>query len=230
MPLRFLLVSSLTAATLLGASLDAQSASRSSFGLLFGGNSATFANVDESQGDGLDGSQVKRRTGFQVGVYLNRALSPRVSLQPELHYVQRGAGFDLNGSGSNASAIVNLTYVEVPLLFRVDLGDTNGWRPFLTAGPTAALRIGCDGTTTISGTKLTVQCDDFGDGSEEEGGFAKTDFGASVGAGIAGKLGGFPAFAQVRYGRGFVSVIKDVPSGESGPKTEMISLLFGIGR
>ena len=230
MQMRSLLVPSLAALTLAGTTLGAQAASHSSFGLLLGGNSSTFANVDASQDALLSGATVKRRTGFQVGAYLNRSLSSRFSIQPELHYIQRGAAFGATNSGSNADIVINLTYVEIPVLLRVDLGDKDGWRPFLTAGPTAALRIGCDGTTTFGGTELTVKCDDFGDAGEEDGGIAKSDFGASLGAGIAGKLGRFPAFAQLRFQRGLVSLFKDVPSGEDAPKTSMLSLVFGIGR
>jgi hypothetical protein len=228
---RYRILQSLVTVALVASVANAQSSPRPTFGVLIGGTSATFTNVDETSDDLLGGnSTITRRNGFLVGAYVNRALSGRFSVQPEVHYTQRGSRFSLSGVGSTPSTdiTINLTYLEVPLLFRVDLGSSPRWRPFLTAGPTAALRIGCDGDSKVGGTSLTVQCKDFGDDGEDV--FEKTDFGASLGAGVAGKIGSSSVFAQLRYGLGLSSVIKDAPSGEDAPKNSVFSLVFGIGR
>ena len=211
-----------------GSTLSAQ---RTSFGVLVGGVAAKVTDVDVGSADLFNGlSTVENRYGFQAGVYVNRTFGTMWSLQPELHYIQKGTVFDVSATPVSGSLSIDLAYVEVPVLLRADLG-TAAWRPFITAGPTIAMRIGCKGTLESGSSTLSVDCDEFEDNGTKRDPFETTDFGVNVGAGITGKMGGRSALVQLRYGRGLTSIITDASSSTAAksPKNSVISLVFGFG-
>lgn len=231
MHIRQSLFRSLVAIPLIVGVLSAQSAPRTSFGILVGGTAAKLSDVDVGAADLFNGlSTIKYRYGFQVGAYVNRSFNSMFSLQPELHYVQKGTKLEIGGT-SPGSLTIDLSYVEVPVLLRADFGSAS-WRPFVTAGPTFSFRVGCKATAKTSGATLSVDCKEFDDDGTIADPFETTDFGATVGAGLVGSLGGQRALVQLRYGRGFKTVIKDVAaSGGStqAPKNAVLSLVFGFG-
>ena len=229
---RMLLARTALTLTLSGASVSAVSAQSTSFGVLLGGVAAKVTEVDVSSADFFNGaSTIKNRMGFQAGVYVNRAFNKTFSIQPELHYIQKGTVFDIGGTNAADKLTIDLTYAEVPVLLRADFGSS-AWRPFVTAGPTFAMRIGCTGSIEASGSSLSVDCEEFEDNGVKKDPFEKMDIGANVGAGIAGTLGGNKVLMQLRYGRGLTSIITDdaAASAAKTPKNSVISLVFGIGR
>lgn len=232
MSIRTTLVRSAVALTMAAGALPAQAAHRTSFGVLLGGAAAKLANVDVESADLFNGlSTIKNRYGFQAGVYMNRSLGTVWSVQPEVHYVQKGTRLDVGGSSPVGSLAIDLAYVEVPLLVRADLGKAP-WHPFLTAGPTLALRVGCDATLKSGISSLSVECKELDDNGTKRDPFETTDIGASIGAGFAGRLGGRRVLMQLRYGRGFTTVVKDDGSStgtKQSPKNSVISLVLGLG-
>ncbi len=95
------------------------------------------------------------------------------------------------------------------------------------------MRVACRGTLESSGSSLSVDCEEFDDNGTTSDPFKNTDIGASVGAGIAGSLGGSKVLMQLRYGRGFKTVVKDDESStgtKQSPKNSVISLVFGFGK
>lgn len=100
------------------------------------------------------------RTGFAAGLSLplGRGI---LALQPEGLYVERGWEGTAEGK---------LTYIEVPLLLRVNI-PTPGIAPFAVAGPSASFRLSCTsgGADCPSDTR-------------------STDYGVNLGAGV--RLGG----------------------------------------
>ena len=228
---RVLLCSTIAIALGAGA-VSAQGAGRTTFGVLVGGTAAKVTDIDVTSADLFSGlSTVKNRYGYQAGVYVNRSFSKFLSLQPEVHYIQKGTVFDVGGTSSLGAVTIDLTYVEVPLLLRADLGSSP-WHPFITAGPTVAMRVGCKGHVESSGSNLSVDCKNFDDNGTAADPFETTDFGGSVGAGLVGSVGGSKVLMQLRYGRGFKTVVTDDGSsgGTLAPKNSVISLVLGIGR
>jgi len=223
-------------ALLISASLSTRPLSaQTTFGLLFGGNSARFAGLDLSSGDVFNGtSSIKSRLGVQAGVYVNKRLSPTWSLQPEVHYTQKGTTLAFGGSQQVDGELgFKFAYAEVPLLLRADFG-TGTWRPFVTVGPTLALRLSCNAEATAEDFSVQVDCDEFEDESEtSQDPFTTSDIGGSVGIGFAGRMTGRAATIQVRYGRSLVGLLTDAASNASDtqkPKHSVISVVFGLGR
>jgi hypothetical protein len=207
----------------------------SRYGVLAG---ASVASISDLDGDfaGELGTQVssKSRVGAQAAFFARLPLKGALSLQPELHYIQKGGKLEVTSSelGSETGELgVRFGYLEVPVLLRLDLGS-GGWRPFLTAGPTIALRTSCKVSLGVSNANFSTDCDsgdlDEESGSESEDPFTKTDVGASAGAGLAGSLMGRSVFVQLRYNQGLTSVANDAPSSIK-PKNRGFSVIVGLG-
>lgn len=219
-----LLAAALVTATLAAARADAQPVR---FGAYLGATSATISEEEGSPFNDIEEAPLdkKRRLGLQVGLWLNKPLNATFSLQPELHYTQKGLRYagsvPLDGeSAIDAELSLDLAYLEVPVLLRADLGQAGGRaRPFLLAGPVLAYQMSCE---------IGVDFDEFGgsDDCDAEGDaeINKLDVGATVGGGLAFKLGTREATAGLRYTHGFRSISKE----QSGITNQNVSLLFGI--
>lgn len=214
----------------------AQTRTRPQFGALLGASLATISDADFAGEAGFEGgtAEAKRRIGFQIGAYLTHPLSAKVSLQPELHYIQKGTKAqatvtDIEGVGPlRGEVALRFAHLEVPLLLRVDM-DGQTLRPFLVAGPSVAYRVSCTIQVSFEGLSLGTACgEDDGDPETTDDPFKKYDVGGIVGLGVAGTAAGRSVSAQVRYSRGLVSIARESLDGVS-PKNTGISILFGIG-
>lgn len=225
----------LTALSLLAVgSAEAQSPARPQFGALVGASLSSVTDTDFAGLDGDVGAELKskRRVGFQLGAYLTQPLSGALSVQPEVHYIQKGVKLDFASTDPefpiDGALTIKLAYLEVPLLLRYDVGQGTGLRPFFVAGPSLAYRIACQVGIESSEFDADQDCDaDDGDSTTEDDQVKKFDAGGIVGAGVRGMFGSRTISAQVRYSRGFVTIAKD--AGEASPRNTGISVLFGIG-
>ncbi|MES2522700.1 MAG: porin family protein [Gemmatimonadota bacterium] len=187
---------------------------------------------------GCASATTSNRIGLQLGGFLQIPISGMWSFQPELHFIQKGGKTNVSISGDEfgdpftADLDLSLAYLEVPALLRLDLGSRR-LRPFFVAGPSVALRVGCDVGVSVDGLgSVSTACDEGEpftgeDGATVDDPIKKFDVGGIIGAGVSGLFGGRTLSAQVRYARGFVNVLKD--SGESASRNTGVSILFGVG-
>ncbi len=193
-------------------------------------------------------SSSNRRTGAQFGAYLTWPLRSGWPLQPVLHFVQKGVRIDeriatfvflpndgvLPGEPFDATFGVNLSYLEVPLLVRLDAAATRRWRPFAVLGPSFAYRTDCRQTVLSSGRGDETDCDEErnnflrpelpGNGDF----FRKTDFGGVIGDGITTAASGRDLSVQLRYSQSLLSIARDDTDSVS-PRNSGILLLVGVG-
>lgn len=129
------------------------------------------ANITYEEGGVSDDDSFASRTGFAVGLGLQRWLSPNLSFAPEALYAIKGT------KDPESDANIKLSYVELPLLLRYRL-STGEAAPFITAGPTVSFQMSCD---LSDGEDESESCDDaFG----EDESYDSMDFGVMVGAGV----------------------------------------------
>ncbi len=218
---------------LVAGSAGAQSPVRPQFGALIG---ASLSSITDTKLAGLDelGSGIKsrRRVGFQIGAYLTHPLFGAVSVQPELHYIQKGVKLDFDSNDPSfpisGAILLKLAYLEVPVLLRYDVGQGTGVHPFFVAGPSFAYRLACQVGIESPELSADQDCDaDDGDSTTNDDRLKQFDAGGIVGAGVQGSLAGRTLSAQVRYARGFVTIAKE-PS-DASPRNTGISVIFGIG-
>jgi hypothetical protein len=202
--------------------------------------SSRFSDFDPGViGEDSPGSlSPSRRTGYQAGVQVTVPLNARIGLQPELHLVQKGASFGLDtgqGGGDffgDVKLNIKLTYLEVPLLLRADLGrEESAWRPFVVAGPSMAFRTGCTVGFSTTGFNADLGCDELGDeesGTTTPDPIETFDAGGLVGAGIATTIRGKPIALQLRYTRGLTTLTSASTPGVA-PKNATIAVLVSLG-
>ena len=161
--------------------------------------------------DNVDDENLK--PGFSVGIYYESKLSELISIQPEINYALKGSQITYNnaffGSGTYR---YNFSYVEVPVLANIHLGDAL----YLSAGPYVGALISVkvkdidsDGTTN-SVTQLDR--DDFN----------TFDYGLAAGAGFKFSGGSF----GIRYNYGLAEVDSGDEAVDNGRNS---ALQFFIG-
>lgn len=208
----------------------------SRYGVLAGASINTITDLDRGLVGDLAGQlSTRSRIGGQAALYARIPLKGALSLQPELHYTQKGGKVEVSTMPQEFEAIdfgLKIGYVEIPVLARLDFGSGT-WRPFITAGPTIALRTMCKFTAGSGSTSISTSCDgeDFGEVEDSElsdDPVRKMDAGASVGAGLAGSLMGRSMFVQLRYNQGLTSIAKDAPSSVT-PRNRGFAMVVGLG-
>ena len=130
---------------------------------------ATFAKINFENDDAYT-----YQTDFVAGIYGQIPVSDYVTIQPELLYARKGASFD-DVQGQSVDAKLNLDYVEVPVLFKVNLPVENTFFPNLFAGPYASYAL------TRSYTGDDADALESLSGNPEDL-FKQTDYGVALGA------------------------------------------------
>lgn len=153
---------SLTITILLMSALTVH-AQKSSIGIQAG---ATYSTVTFS--DGGDTESQKYKTGFTLGVTMDKAIGKKLYLQPALNFVQKGMKSKYSESGK-----ATLNYVELPFNFVYRAKKESGF--FIGAGP--SLGIGINGTSWYENEKDKI---DFGG----EGNPDRFEIGANAVAGF----------------------------------------------
>jgi len=185
--------STLAGLALAATALTATSAAaqqRTQAGFLGGGAFTTLT--------GVDSFSVRSSTGFGGGFYVAIPVAKSLMVEPEILYVNKGAGVE------NTGIALNLNYVEIPVLLRYAFTQDGG--PFAYVGPYIGLVVKCN---TVVDT-LAVPCAD--DDIQ-----ASTDFGGTIGVGYRKDAWG----VDIRYDYGFTDAIKD----EKGKNSALMVLL-----
>lgn len=160
-----------------------------SFGVKAGLNVATL------QGDFPEGD-LNPRLGLNAGVFAEYAVTPTVSLRPELLLSMRGATAQEEG----IDATFAIDYLEVPLLAHLRFPAGAGLNIGVLAGPAFGIKL--SETIRISNSEGGIGVD-----TDE---FKPLDFGAVIGA----TVGAGPYAVDLRWLQGIGNTLRDT-SGES---------------
>lgn len=140
------------------------------------------------------------RTGYMIGGFVKMNIpESNVAIQPEVYFAQKGAE---TGSGE-----IKLEYLEIPILVKVGLGNSDVVKPNLFAGPYAGINL-----NQSSGGLL-------GSGNNVE----NIDFGGVLGAGLDIEAGSSIFTIDLRYGLGLSNVFQD-----GDEKNRLFAIVAGI--
>lgn len=168
-------------------------------GVKGGINFATFTGADATYDS---------RTGFVIGGFAKFSLPDTpYSIQPEIHYSQRGAVDDGNE--------IRIDYLDVPVLLKYSFSQGGSVQPNLFAGPYASMRLSAEQEGGAGGL--------FGGSSNIESQTESVDYGALIGAGFDVEVGTSIFTVDARYGFGLADVFRN----ESG-KNRLFSVTIGI--
>jgi hypothetical protein len=161
-------------------SVNAQKTNSQTFGIKGGIN---FSNLYAK-----DAADNKMLTGFNLGLFAKLPINKTFAIQPELYYTTKGAQVTYTGEVIDGIAKFNFNYLELPLLFVVNVTDNIN----IHAGPYLAYmlngKVKNESNVNLFNFEENINTEDYN----------KFDAGIAAGAGI--DLGGVSLGARYTYG------------------------------
>ena len=184
-----------TPALLAACLLAAPAVAQPSFGVRAGLSAASLRVEGEELVSTADRSQTRAaRVGVAAGAWARLGVTPRLSVQAEASFVQKGSRFtdDIPGFRTQTND-TDLAYLEVPVLARYAAVRSPGLDAGVYAGPALGLLLSDTETITVDG----------GEPSQALEQYTTTDLGVAVGVDVArGAVG-----ADLRYTLGLADVL-----------------------
>lgn len=148
-------------------------------GIIGGYNMASFW--------GDDAEDVDSRSGFDVGGLIQVPMGDMITIQPEVHYSQRGA--------TVGDTEIALDYIHVPLLFKAGLPLAEGMDFDFLVGPSFGFNMSC-----------SMSVDDADDVDCPDDTVKGFDYGIIAGGSIAWAAGPGDILVDVRYDLGLTAI------------------------
>jgi hypothetical protein len=156
-------------------------------------------SISNLGGDDISGTD--SRTGLAVGWAFGVPAGERWSIQPEFHYWEKGASTRFFGVQTD----LDLSYLEVPVLLRVDLTQGSSFTPHVLVGPTFGINLTCTARVSAGPFSGEQDCAD-----RENFDVNALDFGVAAGFGVSADMGGWDLSADARYAIGLADVLDRV--------------------
>ena len=196
-PIAFAACTALLLAT--APALDAQT-----IGFKLGASMSKVVSEPDNDLDGL--------TAFAGGGFIRFGFG-RIGIQPELLTVTRGYDDDTFGK-------LKLEYIEIPVLLHLPLTMGSTFSPYIVAGPSLGLEVGCE----VESTLFSGDCDEeAGAGGDDDR--SSTDIGITAGGGLAFAMGPGAILLEGRYTWGMTDWANI--DGDAGSKHRWALLTVG---
>jgi len=182
-----------------------------------------------SFGEDLEGEEFGSNLGFQFGGVLEIAVSEVFSFQPELLYFQKGARnefmFEILGEEIFVESEATFNYIEVPLLAKIKLGNSEATNLFFTVGPSLGYAASASGTSKSTAGGVTTEESEDIELDEE---FNRFELSASLGAGVSIPVGSANLFVEARYLLGLSNLVADENSNDETVRNRGIGISAGF--
>jgi hypothetical protein len=153
-----------------------------SVGLRAGVNFANMANKN-SEFEGIK--------GLNIAIPVEIGVNEVFSVQPELHFIQKGAAANF----LFGIVAISTDYLEVPILGKANFGNES-FKVYAVAGPSIGFAINRSRVTTISNTTTTEKVEFDNQGEETDN---RLEIGAVIGVGTQIGVGPGAFVIDVRY-------------------------------
>lgn len=142
------------------------------------------------------------KAGLDIAAILNIGVSDLLSVQPELHFLQKGGKIEDDFFGQTVESKGTINYLEVPVHLKASFG-TETIKGFALAGPSIGFGISGKSEDCSGGDCIETDIE------FEEGGLKRTDFGLSLGAGVGFAVGSGQLSLDFRYLLGLANIADD---------------------
>ncbi len=146
---------------------------------------------------GTDSEGFKNKTGMIAGVYAKLSFSPRVAIQPEILYTQKGSR---GTEGGLLSMTFKMDYIEIPVLLRLTVPLEGQVEPFVYGGPSFAFITKAEIEFQAQGISATLNM------ANEK----SSDIVFLFGGGLELDAGAVDVFFDLRYSLGLSNPYDDV--------------------
>lgn len=171
-----------------------------------------LANVNISS-EGLSISP-DGKVGLTIAGIANIGITETFSIQPEVHFIQKGYKLEVDFLGSSSEQKLKLNYLEVPIHAKYKFSDGN-IAGYVLAGPSIGYALSGKNENCLDG-----DCDTEDLEFNDDDGFNRTEVGLSIGGGVhIGQI-----FVDLRYVLGVSNFASDDVS-----ETEIKNKGFQIG-
>jgi hypothetical protein len=178
-------------------------------GVLVGLN---VANVDFDVSDTSISVNGDSRTGFVAGLSFNMPIQEVFSVEVDALFAQKGTKFSATESGFTDTAKINLNYVDIPVLAKVNVTGSAPVGVHLLAGPSFNFKVS---------EKFDPE-----DAADADDSIETMETALVFGGGV--HVGAFRV--DLRYGIGLSNIVKDSASdGFITGKNRVFSILVGFG-
>ena len=165
---------------------------------------------------GDDVENTDARYGGCFGGFVEIPINQMVSFQPELLYAMKGATESWEVSGEDHEIAFKLSYIEIPVLFKINIPMGGNYRPCLLLGPEVAFKASSDVEYTVGGSSIESEVENI----------KSTDLGMIIGGGVGFPMANRTAMFEIRYDFGLTTI--DDSDMEADVKNTALSILFGI--
>lgn len=165
------------------------------------------------------GDEFESKTGLVFGGFANWGLSNSISLQPEVLLSAKGAKQTITEAGQKITAKINLTYLEIPLLMMVNLGNAeSSITPMAFIGPAVGFNLSAKakGEVDEGSAEIDVKED-----------IKSTEFALIFGAGFSLPVGSNKLSIVGKYNMGLTKI--DDTGENSDVKNQVISIEAALG-
>ena len=167
-----------------------------------------IGGVNMSNFSGDDADDTGSKIGFDVGGLVQIPMGEMITIQPEVHYSQRGAEFD----AGDEEVEVSLDYIHVPVLLRAGVPLAEGFDFDFEVGPSFGFLMSCD----------------F-DGEDCKDDTRSLDMGIIAGGGFSWAMGAGDLLVDIRYDLGLTNTSdpEDEDAEELDLKNTNLQFLIG---
>lgn len=169
---------------------------------------------------------------LQAGIFFSLNLSDYFSVQPEIMYVTKGAGFSETQALEGVAEVslelqLKLEYIECPVLLKVNFPIGQNIRPGIFGGPYIAYNMKASvlaiGEVTVAGQ--VVESEEF---DEEIDDVEHLDYGFVVGGCLEFNVGAATVIFDGRYTKGLRNLLEGSGIDETA-KNQTIVFMVGLG-
>jgi opacity protein-like surface antigen len=188
----------------------------------FGIKGAPVFSSHWSPKDDTYGAEIRThwRTCSAFGVYANIGLGGWFSLQPEVHFIHKGARHIIGIPGflwGDIEAVYATDYLEVPVFFKTTPFSWKRLHPFITGGMYYSF---------LRRTEYRMTIPTLGTLTSKIETMKHTDAGFATGYGLAMDLDALELSVEYRYSMGFVDL--EFPTGPGFPTVELRNMTHAV--
>ena len=147
---------------------------------------------------------------FGGGIFVEMPLNRFVSIQPEVLFLMKASEDDAI-FGATGTFKNTFSYIDVPLLLRLNIDVLDGVTPYLLGGPYA-------------GYLLKAEVEQGGNKEDITDDFKSINLGAKFGGGL--KLGALSL--EVMYDMGLMNILDDDEGGNLSARQNGLTLMLGV--
>jgi len=169
-----------------------------------------------SLGGDASNLNLSHREVWMAGGFVEIPVARRVAIQPEALYTMKGAEYSApSPGGAIGVATLELSYLDVPVLLRVDVPTAGTVVPYIYAGPNVGFRLSAKAASTI------------GSAHQEED-IKSTTTSTEVGIAFGGGVRFGRVVAELRYTQGLTNVVADAASSSATAKNHGFQVIAGV--